>query len=215
MQKHDPNNWHDFFDTFNVFSNSLRLESLIRPIGEYNPPPGKILEVGLGSGATSRILADMGYTVTAVDIDEKVVARAQGISTFPEETLTIRQMDMFHLEFPENHFDVVIHQGVMEHFGDDKIVEALSEQQRVARYVIFDVPNNRDNEKHYGDERFLSLARWRTLIKRAGLNIIAYNGRMCPRWTFILPHALFKNKGPVTSAVNKMFGKAYCFICKG
>ncbi len=214
MQVHNPENWHDFFDSFNVFSNSIRLESMIRAIGDQIPARGKILEVGLGSGATSRILADMGYAVTAIDIDERVVSRAKIVSTFPDNSLMIRQMDMFHLDFPEKHFDAVIHQGVMEHFEDDKIVEALIEQKRVARYVIFDVPNNRDNEKHYGDERFLSLAQWRILIEKAGLKILAYNGRMCPRWSFILPHVLFKNKGPVTSAVNKLFGKAYYFICK-
>ncbi len=215
MQKHNPENWHDFFDSFNVFTNSIRLETLIRAIGKYGvPQETKILEVGLGSGATSKILADMGYAVTAIDLDGKVVSRAQGISTFPEESLTIRQMDMFQLDFPDNYFDIVIHQGVMEHFEDDKIVEAMKEQKRVARYTIFDVPNNRDNEKHYGDERFLSFAKWQTLINAGGLKIVEYTGRMCPRWTFLLPHVFFKNKGPVTSSVGRMFGKAYVFVCE-
>jgi ubiquinone/menaquinone biosynthesis C-methylase UbiE len=58
--------------------------------------------------------------------------------------LAIIRADMFNLPFRDDVFHAVIHQGVLEHFSNTRIIEALLEQKRVCKYyVIFDVPNEK------------------------------------------------------------------------
>ncbi len=211
---HNTDNWHTYFDAFNVFTNSLRLETLIRMIQKHVSQGGKLLETGFGSGATALILADMGFRVTAVDVDEKVVQRLRDRVFFPEKKLNVQRMDMFALEAGENEFDAAYHQGVLEHFSDAQIVQALSEQQRIAKMVVFDVPNNRCREQSYGDERFLTLDHWKKLIGEAGLQVVEHHGYMCPRWCHFLPRAMFLNRGGVTSLLGRTLGINYVFVCK-
>jgi len=49
--------------------------------------------------------------------------------------------------------------GVLEHFDDETIIEALKEQRRVARVVIFDVRNDKYGLGRYnvGNERLPSI----------------------------------------------------------
>lgn len=211
---HDTAGWSEFFDTFNVYTNSIRLKPFIDVLCKYVDPAKPALELGAGSGATAKILADIGFHVYATDYDAKVLERLRAVITYPESRVSIQQADMNHLEFGDKQFSIVYHQGLLEHFSDDVIVNALCQQKRIADWVIFDVPNNRDDEQHYGDERFLSKAHWETLINKSGMELVEYSGRMCPAWTYIFPHALFTNKGGIFSVLGKMVGKAYIFVCR-
>ena len=212
-QKHDTEGWHRFFDQFNVFTNSIRLEIFIKSIQKRFPAGSRILEIGFGSGATAKILADMGYRVTAIDIDSQVVQRFEATLGYWKERLEVVQMDMFDLKFKEGEFDLAFHQGVLEHFPDQDIVRALQQQARVAKNVIFDVPNNRDRIQHYGDERFLTFRHWASLIKKAELELLTYFGRSPRVWTYILPHGFFLNKNSITSMLGRRFGRSFIFIC--
>jgi len=211
---HDTKDWHKFFSDFNVFTNSIRLKPFIEAITAVASREKPILELGSGSGATARILADMGYTVIATDIDNEVVKTLQTTSYYPEARLRVEQMDMLDIKHEPKSAGVIIHQGLLEHFEDEIIINTLKEQARVADWVVFDVPNNRDHEQHYGDERFLSYAEWKELTQQAGLEIVSYYGRMVPRWVYFLPYALFTNKRGIFSWLGKATGKAYIFVCK-
>jgi SAM-dependent methyltransferase len=211
---HDTKDWHKFFSDFNVFTNSIRLKSFIDCITRTTDREKTILELGSGSGATARILVDMGYTLVASDVDEEVVKRLRAASYFPETRLRVDQVDMLNIKYENKSYGTIIHQGLLEHFSDDMISKTLKEQARVADWVVFDVPNDRDNEQHYGDERFLSLNQWKKLIEGAGLTIVDYRGRMVPRWTYLFPHTFFTDKPGIWSELGRRFGKAYIFICK-
>ena len=191
---HDTKNWHKFFSEFNVYTNSIRLKPFIDAISSVAITDLPILEVGSGSGATARILADMGYSVIASDIDEKVLDDLKKTSYFPDDRLKVEQIDMLNINLKPKSVGVVIHQGLLEHFDDETIVRTLKEQAKVSEWVVFDVPNDRDNEQHYGDERFLSYSHWRFLIEKSGLSVVDYKGRMFPKWAFVFPHAFFINK---------------------
>ncbi|BFM16506.1 hypothetical protein R50073_26890 [Maricurvus nonylphenolicus] len=212
--EHDTSEWHNFFSDFNVYTNSVRLKVFIDAIRNVVDKKKPILEVGSGSGATARILADIGYKIVATDYDADVVKGLKNSSHLPEERLTIHQMDMLDITYEDKTFGAVIHQGLLEHFDDQSIVTTLKEQGRVADWVVFDVPNNRDDEQHYGDERFLPLSHWKKLFDEAGLELVEYYGRMPPVWTYIFPHAFFTNKRGIFSLLGKLFGKSYIFICK-
>ena len=211
---HKTNEWHNFFGEFNAYTNSIRLKELMDAICLYSDKKKPILEIGSGSGATARIFADMGFSVVASDIDQKVLKSLKKSSYFPDNLLKVEKIDMLDINVKKKSFGVVFHQGLLEHFSDEIIVKTLREQKEAGDWVIFDVPNNRDSEQHYGDERFLDFTHWESLINEAGLHIVDYKGRMMPKWTYLLPHAFFTNKAGIWSWLGKVTGKAYTFICK-
>jgi hypothetical protein len=104
----------------------------------------------------------------------------------------IRKMDMFKLEFQDRSFDLVYHQGVLEHFDDERIVAALSEQGRVGQWVVFHVPNRRYPTRPFGDERLLSNGHWKKLVRSAGLEVVRVVGdQPNPLFHFFIPHVFY------------------------
>lgn len=176
--------WATYFDyyKFTLFSEAIRLEKFIRTIVKFVPEGESILEAGFGSGLTSILLADIGYRITAIDIDKKLVERLKD-KTKSFSNITVVWADMFNLPFRNDSFYAVIHQGVLEHFTDDQIKRALSEQKRVcSHHIIFDVPSERStvpsNEKGTEfDFRTLSTRRWKTFVEKCGLSIEYGYGR--------------------------------------
>lgn len=176
--------WQDCFSYHDVslFTEAVSLEKFIRTIRAFVPTGETILETGFGSGGTSLLLADLGYQVTAIDIEpalvDKLKERARGFTN-----LTALKADMFRLPFPDNSFYAVIHEGVLEHLTDEEIRKALEEQKRVAsRYIIFDVPNERAKtpDAYKGtpfDFPKRSKRTWKSFIKDCGLSLEWEYGR--------------------------------------
>ncbi len=209
--------WEDFVAGETLFTNAIRLNNFIRVIEKYVPVGAKILETGFGSGKTAVMMADMGYYVTAIDVIEVLVERVQSryAALFDDERLVIRQADMLHLPWNSVTFELAYHQGVLEHFSDDDIVQALTEQARVAPMVIFDIPNHRYGERPFGDERLLRPSHWRRLIRSAGLQVMAEYGRGFKTWHYILPYAIFSKKGLYKwPFISRLLGRSSIFVCK-
>ena len=166
--------WPEFLENDTLFSNAVRLRYLIWTIQRYIPTGSRLLEVGFGSGTTAVLLADLGYKVTAVDIDARLVERLREryADWIRMGRLEVQQADMLALPWQKREFDLAYHQGVLEHFADEQILQALREQARVAEWVIFDVPNHRLGNRPFGDERLLSPSYWRRLIHQAGLEVV-------------------------------------------
>lgn len=209
--------WPEYLENETLFSNAIRLRYLIWTIERYVPRGSRLLEVGFGSGNTALLLADLGYIVTVVDVDEILVERLRYryADWIRMGRLEVQQADMLALPWQAREFDLAYHQGVLEHFPDALIVRALSEQARVAQYVIFDVPNHRYGARPFGDERLLSPAHWRRLIEQAGLSVIGERGRNFRLWLYLLPHAFFShrvlNRCP---GFSRWLGASSIFICK-
>lgn len=172
-------NWKGFFNSFSLYRTSLIQENYIETIIKFTPKKGKILELACGSGLSSVLMADLGYEVTATDTDDDLLEAIK--SKFGSmKNLTIRKCDMMQADqIYSKEFNSIIHQGVLEHFDDDEIVEILKRQKNIADLVIFDVPNDKRKEKiqEFGNERFLSIDHWKSLIKRAGCTLIYMDGR--------------------------------------
>lgn len=211
------NSWPEYLGNERLFSNAIRLRYLIWTIQRYVPTGSRVLEVGFGSGTTAVLLADLGYIVTAVDIDEVLVARLRDryADWVRMGRLEVRRADMLVLPWQEREFDLAYHQGVLEHFPDEQIVQALREQARVAHWVIFDVPNQRYGEQPFGDERLLPSRDWRRLIKLAGLELVAEFGRDFQRWLYVLPHVFFSHYGfEKWPWFSQWFGVNSIFVCR-
>ena len=99
----------------------------------------RVLEVGAGTGRDSVALAARGAEVWTLDYSEeslRIMREASG-----RENLRIVAGDALALPFRDGSFDVVFHQGLLEHFRDPLVL--LRENARVLRaggYVLVDVP---------------------------------------------------------------------------
>jgi SAM-dependent methyltransferase len=208
--------WSQYLEGVTLFDNAIRLRHLIWTIAAELPAGSRLLEVGCGSGTTAVLLADMGFLVTAVDLDETLVARmAKRYSAWAESgRLQVQAADMTALPWDRRSFDLAYHQGVLEHFPDEVIVRALREQRRVAGKLIFDVPNHRHRDKPFGDERLLPAQHWRRLIGNAGWRIRRELGEGYRRSLFFLPYALF-SRGSLTRApwFSRRFAANSIFVC--
>lgn len=92
--------------------------------------PKHILEIGCGNGyGTTLIMKSFGpERITAIDLDEKMIARARRRKL---EGVTFKVMDASRLEFPDNEFDAVVDFGIIHHIPNWK--ECLEEVKRVLR----------------------------------------------------------------------------------
>ena len=149
-------------------------KKLINLIKKY--ASNKLLEAGSGTGVLSTYMASLGYDVTAIDIDEKILGFSKKISNKYISKLKPKfiKKSIFELNYKCNYFDVSFSNGVLEHFSDNQIIETLKQQMYVSKYVIFGIPTKYFNrqEAMYGDERYMNFSFWRRLINLAGGQIL-------------------------------------------
>lgn len=127
--------------------------------------PQKVLEVGTGTGSMSVFLSYLGLDITSLDNDKEVLEKAEEAAKKLNSKVKFVLGDAFKLPFPGNSFDLVFHQGLLEHFEDENILKLLDEQLRVGKAVVLSVPNEFYPGKDFGDERLLSRKYWDKLLK--------------------------------------------------
>ena len=156
-------NVKDYFADLNAHRNLF--EEII------NLDPKKILEVGTGSGSMSIFLSHIGYDVTAIDNNKKILENAKKLSEKLNGKVSFVYCNAFKLSetFNRNEFDVVFSQGFFEHFNDDEIRKLLQEQLKVGKIIIYSVPSNYYHQKDFGNERLLSPKQWNKILK--GFNV--------------------------------------------
>ncbi|MFI2856695.1 class I SAM-dependent methyltransferase [Paenibacillus sp. JSM ZJ436] len=93
-------------------------------------PGSRILEVGCGTGRTACYLAEQGYQVTAIDLHEQMLAKAQARADAMEVQVRFLQADVCRLPFEDEEFDIVLGESVTV-FTD--AAASLSEYCRVLK----------------------------------------------------------------------------------
>lgn len=178
------------------YSAPLTLDGVIRNLyGQkdflsaiYDLGAHKMLEVGTGSGAMSIFFSWLGLEVTGVDVDPQVIQKAQAEAARFNGRAKFEVADTFHLAYPNQSFDLIFHQGLLEHFSDEDIHRMLKEQLRVARRVAFSVPNRWYPRRDFGNERLMSQKQWENILRpyqvvKSG----HYSLKFFPKW--YLPRA--------------------------
>jgi ubiquinone/menaquinone biosynthesis C-methylase UbiE len=142
-----------------------------------------ILEVGAGTGTLSIFLSTMGLTVTTLDNSEEILRKAKTVTEKFGGKNVLVEGDAFKLPFANNSFDLVFHQGLLEHFSDQEIHQLLDEQLRVAPVVLFGVPNQNYMRKDFGNERLLSKTAWEKILQPYRILISQnYALKIFPKW---------------------------------
>ena len=152
------------------------------------------LELACGSGRDSVYLAQKGHEVMGTDLDAETL---QTLSRrFCDERVKFQPADASALDFKDNQFDVVFHNGLWVLLEDDEaILKMLREQVRVARKYAVILVHNAENEdlmnrfqarsksEELYDIRFFNRGELHGLISRSGIpykrvRMLKFGGRM-------------------------------------
>lgn len=171
--------WDQFYstvDSFEEYANAPHIKHFLKTVLNYWHD-GKILEVGTGTGYMSIWLSrSFPYNeVMALDQNKEIVRRAAYMNGALSGKVAFCEGSAFNLAslFPNERFDVIFHQGFLEHFSDEEIIALLEQQLRLAHYVIFSVPSKFYPRIDFGDERLMELEDWLKILAPFGPSILS------------------------------------------
>jgi SAM-dependent methyltransferase len=218
------NDWETFWDekqdTDEVYSNAGRI---LRHLAKVTSLPQKrVLEIGAGTGRDSFPLVENGATVVQLDYAENSLRILKRLADERNLSVGIVGGDTFRLPFRDETFDVVFHQGLLEHFRRPLAEQLLRENIRVLRQgglLLVDVPQRWHSytvAKHMliamdkwfaGWERSFSVGELRSLLRSMGLTpVYAYGEWMYPSFFYRAFRELLKKVG-WTLPLYPTFGK--------
>lgn len=187
-------------------------DSFISPF----PKPGKLLEVGCGTGQNIIPFARLGYDVTGLELVERRVELCKFNCNKYKVKAKIMLGDAREKNFREKSFDYVNNWGIIEHFPES--LECLNECYRVLKHdglMALQVPNKlsfftvisffeRLSDKLFGTsfwtigyEKPFTLWELKKQVKLAGFEIINIK----------LKQATTGRKFPMIHTINRMIDK--------
>jgi len=131
--------WAEREDIDEVYSNEGRIIRELMPLVEGGD--SLVLEVGAGSGRDSAELARAGAAVVVLDYVLSSLETAGRVAESVGSEVLLVCGDANAMPFKSGCFDVVFHQGLMEHFRDPRPL--LEENRRVLKkggHLLVDVP---------------------------------------------------------------------------
>jgi len=185
-------------------------ESIIENLAAVTDVNGKkILEVGAGTGRDSIKLSSMGADVTVLDYSGNALYKAGEVIESTASSVHLIRGDGTCMPFEDASFDIIFHQGLMEHFRDP--LPLFKENMRVLKkngLLLVDVPQKYHIYtviKHILIAMNKWFAGWETEytvgeLKRIFLThdfIICheYGDFMCPSLLFRIMREIFKKIG--------------------
>ncbi len=140
-KSHWENFWENKKEVREVYSNNNRV---LRNLLKVTDLRGKnVLEVGAGTGRDSFKLTDHGANVFMLDYAAGSLKIIKEIAVEEKVDVNMIGGDAFRLPFDDGSFDVVFHQGLLEHFRENDALRLLKENVRVLKkggLLLVDVP---------------------------------------------------------------------------
>jgi ubiquinone/menaquinone biosynthesis C-methylase UbiE len=175
--------WKDRQNVGEVYSNAGRV---VEHLSRVTDLEGKrVLEIGAGTGRDSFPIAERGADVVQLDYAVNSLALLKKVSAETNIPVTIVGGDTFALPFRDESFDIVFHQGLLEHFRRPVAAKLIEENVRVLKkggLLLIDVPQRYHvytivkhlliavNRWFAGWERSFSVGELEDAMRRAGLS---------------------------------------------
>ena len=164
MRASTPEHWQRFWeeaddiDLDEIYGTDGRL---VREIVGLGDPTGKrILEVGAGTGRDAVALAKAGAEVLTIDYVPGSLMLTVQAADKASVTVTTICGDGQAMPFPEGTFDVVFHQGLLEHFRDPlPLLRDNIRSLKPGGFIVVDVPQR----WHYytlGKKILIAMNKW-------------------------------------------------------
>jgi SAM-dependent methyltransferase len=130
--------------------------------------PKRVIEIGAGTASFSIFLKSLNLQhVSCLDNDRQVleIAEKNAIEILgPSHGINFAHGDAFNLDKSQR-YDVVFHQGLIEHFSPAEIEKLLSEQLAVADRIVLSVPTFNYGKQDVGNEVLLTSMQWRQVLQ--------------------------------------------------
>ena len=195
-------NWETFWkekeDVDQVYSNADRIARNLQSVCDLRGK--KILEIGAGTGRDSFPLIELGAHVYQLDYAENSLRILKKLAEERNLSVTIVGGDTFRLPFEDESFDIVFHQGLLEHFPPPLATALLRENARILKrggLLLVDVPQRFHlytvakhilmalNKWFAGWERSFSVGELRNKIRDLGLTpVYSYGEWMYPSFVY-------------------------------
>lgn len=142
------------------------------------PRGGCTLETGIGSGFGAIWLSHRGIKASGIDASPRIVERALQVNNLLGGHASFKVDDLFDLYTPNApRYDVIHHQGVLEHFTVPQIQSALAQQVALADWVVFSVPSvYYPFDPEFGDERLMPVEEWERILSPFQVEMLIYYG---------------------------------------
>jgi ubiquinone/menaquinone biosynthesis C-methylase UbiE len=205
--------WETFWDAKRdvqeVYSNADRI---LRNLSLVTSLEGKkVLEIGAGTGRDSFPLVQHGAEVVQIDYAENSLHILQRLAEEQRVPVSVVGGDAFRLPFRDETFDIVFHQGLLEHFRPPQAEALLKENVRVLKrggLLLVDVPQRYHpytvikhilialNKWFAGWERSFSVGELQRVLARLGLTPVhSYGEWMYPGLAYRALREVLKKAG--------------------
>jgi len=130
----------DYFDHLQDEPDPQEQERLLRPLSlakRFSPPPGKLIEIGVGRGWLLGQADKMGYSATGADLSPEAARLAEAKTGLPVLAGPLENLGLY----PES-FDIVLMRHVLEHSSEPgALLEEVSRVLAPGGIVSGSVPN--------------------------------------------------------------------------
>lgn len=133
--------WQTYWNSFDHQPMVEHKELLANLLATTSVKRKKILEVGAGMGGDSIYLAKKGASLTVLDFTKEALELIRKNARAAKVDIKTIQADARRMPFKDRTFDILFHQGFLEHFTNP--MEMLLEQKRVLKpggFLVVDVP---------------------------------------------------------------------------
>jgi ubiquinone/menaquinone biosynthesis C-methylase UbiE len=119
-----------------------RVEQFTARLAELCPAPARILDLGCGTGEIAAAISQRGYSVTACDFAEEMMAVARSHHARTPVDWVGLQPDWKALPFADSSFDGIVASSVFEYLDDvPRVAAELSRVLRPEGVLLLTVPN--------------------------------------------------------------------------